>query len=245
MKPMPEPYCWRGGGSDASSLRCGGNALVARPSIAHFFVPQAEATEASLSARGDGASPPPDCRFNLIRHVEGFPTADELPARIKPGNPNRGREAVGEGHDTEGSRWIITLAAGADAHPLNIAIWGGQTELAQALWRVRQDRGPDGVATFVRRLRIHDFADQDDIAEWMWHEFPGVFNVLIKAAPGRDRREAAFRGLYLGDDDSLVSREWMKTNSRLNPGPLGALCPPWTWTAPNPHSAIKEGDTPS
>jgi len=26
--------------------------------------------------------------------------------------------------------------------PVNIAIWGGQTDLAQALWRVRADRGP-------------------------------------------------------------------------------------------------------
>jgi hypothetical protein len=37
----------------------------------------------------------------------------------------------------------------------------------------------------------------------------------------------------------------METNIRKNHGPLGALYPPKTWTAPNPHSAIKEGDTPS
>jgi hypothetical protein len=37
----------------------------------------------------------------------------------------------------------------------------------------------------------------------------------------------------------------METNIRQNHGPLGALYPPKTWTAPNPHSAIKEGDTPS
>jgi hypothetical protein len=32
---------------------------------------------------------------------------------------------------------------------------------------------------------------------------------------------------------------------RRDHGPLGALYPPRTWTAPNPHSALKEGDTPS
>jgi hypothetical protein len=37
----------------------------------------------------------------------------------------------------------------------------------------------------------------------------------------------------------------MNTNIRRDHGPLGALYPPKTWTAPNPHGAIKEGDTPS
>ena len=184
-------------------------------------------------------------RSNLIRHAEGYPTAEQLLARIKSGNPNRGREAVGEQNDTEGSRWIIATADRADSRPLNIAIWGGQTDLAQALWRVRQDRGASGLAEFIRKLRIHDIADQDGIVEWIWQEFPGLFYVLNKSHQGRDRREAAFRGLYLGGDLSLVSREWMESNIRQNHGPLGALYPPRTWTAPNPHSAIKEGDTPS
>jgi hypothetical protein len=51
--------------------------------------------------------------------------------------------------------------------------------------------------------------------------------------------------MYLGGDLSLVSRQWMETNIRQGHGPLGALYPPQTWTAPNPYSAIKEGDTPS
>jgi hypothetical protein len=51
--------------------------------------------------------------------------------------------------------------------------------------------------------------------------------------------------MYLGGDISLVSREWMNTNIREKHGPLGALYPERTWTAPNPHSATKEGDTPS
>jgi hypothetical protein len=184
-------------------------------------------------------------RSNLTRHANGYPTAEQLLARIKSGNPNRGRDAVGEGHDTEGSQWIITVADRSDSRLLNIAIWGGQTDLAQALWRVRQDRGAAGLAKFVQELRVYDIADQDGIAEWIWEEFPGLFYILNKAGEGRDRREAAFRGLYLGGDESLVSRAWMETNIRQDHGPLGALYPPRTWTAPNPHSAIKEGDTPS
>ncbi len=182
---------------------------------------------------------------NLNRHVPGFPSAAVLLKRIKSGNPQRGRKAIGDSHDTEGSRWIIHIADQADPRPINIAIWGGQTDLAQALWRVRKDRGPQGLKEFIKKLLIYDIADQDGIAEWIWQEFPGLFYVLSKAPKGRDKREAAFRGLYLGGDQSLVSRKWMETHIRLKHGPLGALYPPRTWTAPNPHSAIKEGDTPS
>jgi hypothetical protein len=184
-------------------------------------------------------------RDNLVKHAAGYPTTAYLSERIKSGNPNRGLKAIGEGHDTEGSRWIIAVTDRPEARPLNIAIWGGQTDLAQALWRVRKDRGADGLREFITKLRVYDISDQDGIAEWMWEQFPDVFYILNKAPQGRDRREAALRGMYLGGDESLVSRDWMETHIRRDHGPLGALYPPRTWTAPNPHSAIKEGDTPS
>jgi hypothetical protein len=98
---------------------------------------------------------------------------------------------------------------------------------------------------FITKIRVHDIDDQDHIVEWIWEEFPGLFYVLSKAPRGRDKREGAYRGMYLGGDESLASREWMQNNIRQNHGPLGALYPTRTWTAPNPHSAIKEGDTPS
>jgi hypothetical protein len=166
-----------------------------------------------------------------------------LLARIKSGSPTRG--AIGEGHDTEGSRWIIDAVDKPDDRPLNIAIWGGQTDFAQALWRVRHDRGEEGLRKFIDRFRVHDIGDQDDLAERLWDEYPGMFYILNRAPRDRDKREGVLRGMYLGGDESLVSREWMETNIRNDHGPLGALYPPHTWTEPNPHGAIKEGDTPS
>lgn len=186
-----------------------------------------------------------EVRGNLALHADGYPPAQDLLDRIKTGNPNRGKEAVGEEHDTEASRWLITVVDRPDPRPVNIAIWGGQTDLAQALWRVRNDRGLDGLGRFIAKIRVHDIADQDAIAEWIWARFPGLFYVLDKAPAERDMREATFRGMYLGGDESLTSREWIDTNVRQGHGPLGALYPPRTWTAPNPHSALKEGDTPS
>lgn len=184
-------------------------------------------------------------RPRLVGHAAGYPPVEALLSRIRSGNSRRGRQAIGEDQDTEGSRWIVTVGDRQDSRPVNIAIWGGQTDLAQALWRVRRDRGAGDVEAFVSKLRVHDIADQDGLADWITSEFPSLFYVLDRAPAGRDRREAAFRGMYLGGDQSLTSREWIDTHIRRDHGPLGALYPPRTWTAPNPHSALKEGDTPS
>lgn len=182
---------------------------------------------------------------NLRRHVGGWPEAESLLRRVRSGNPRRGRDAVGEGHDTEGSRFLIErIDDGAPERPLNVAIWGGQTDLAQALWRVKHERGEAGFREFARKLRVYDINDQDGIAGWMRAEFPGLFYILANAPDGRDKREGTYRGMYLTGDESLTSREWIERNVRAT-GPLGALYPTKTWTAPNLHGCLKEGDTPS
>jgi hypothetical protein len=184
-------------------------------------------------------------RPNLAKHAPGYPEAESLLRAVKAGNARRGRAEIGAGKDSEGSNWIIAAFDRADARPVNIAVWGGQTDLAQALWRIREDRGPEGIKAFAAKVRIFDIDDQDGIAAWIWKEFPGLFYILSKAPKGVDKREGTYRGMYLGGDDSLVSREWMERNIRQGHEALGALYPPKTWTAPNVHSAIKEGDTPS
>jgi len=182
---------------------------------------------------------------NLRRHATHWPEAHELRQRVKTGNPQRGRELIGPDNDTEASRFLIErIDAGSEERPLNIAIWGGQTDLAQVLWRVKQQRGDAAFRDFTRKCRVYDIADQDVIADWMREEFPGMNYLLARAARGRDKREATFRGMYLTGDESLTSREWVEQNI-LSTGPLGALYPTKTWTAPNPHACLKEGDTPS
>jgi hypothetical protein len=182
---------------------------------------------------------------NLLRHGEGWPTKEHLLECVKSGNPHRGRDHIGEGHDTDASRWLVDrIDAGTEERPLNLSIWGGQSDLAQALWRVKHDRGAKGMVEFVKRFRVYDIADQDGIAEWMRAEFPGMHYILANALPGHDRREGTFRGVYLTGDETLTSREWIEANIR-GKGPLGALYPLKTSTAPNRHGCMKEGDTPS
>jgi hypothetical protein len=182
---------------------------------------------------------------NLALHSNGYPTAESLLERIKSGNRHRGLEFIGRDHDTEGSRQIIAAADRNDPRPLNITIWGGQTDLAQALGRVREDRGADGLKRFMARIRVYDIDDQDHIQPWIFEHFPDLFYVLAKSAPGADKRTGAYRGMYLGGDESLTSRAWVDAHVLKNHGPLGALYPTSTWTDPNPHATLKEGDTPS
>ncbi|MBE2284505.1 MAG: DUF1593 domain-containing protein [Prosthecobacter sp.] len=182
---------------------------------------------------------------NLKKHAVGWPEAEALRKCVKSGNPHRGRENIGEGHDSEGSRELVRLIdAGTAERPLNVAIWGGQTDFAQALWRVKKDRGLDGLATFAKRVRVYDINDQDRIADWMRVEFPGLNYILAKAPEGRDKREGTYRGVYLTGDESLTGAAWIEANVKSR-GPLGTLYPMKTSTAPNPNRCMKEGDTPS
>ena len=184
-------------------------------------------------------------RENLLRHAPGYPSEKHLLDLIKSGNPRRGTTSIGEGKDTEGSAWIIRVANRSDPKPVHLVIWGGSTELAQALWRVRHDRPANEVKQFVSRLRVYAVNHQDNTGPWILENFPDLFYVLGRQSEGRDMREAAYRGMYLGGDEALTSRKWIDAHVREKHGPLGALYPTRTWTAPNPHGTLKEGDTPS
>ncbi len=185
-----------------------------------------------------------ETRPNLLQHAGGWPSVEQLLAVVKSGNAQRGREHIGQGHDSPGSQFLIErIDAGQADQPLNIAIWGGQTDLAQALWRVKQERGEAGFREFAKKFRVYDIDDQDRIASWMRAEFPGMNYILAKAS-GRDNREGTYRGMYLTGDQSLTSRAWVEENIR-SASRLGAQYPTRTWTAPNPHACLKEGDTPS
>ena len=75
-------------------------------------------------------------RPNLQKHASGWPEPAQLLKVVRTGSVQRGRDAIGAGKETEASKLLIErIDAGTADRPLNIAIWGGQTDLAQALWR--------------------------------------------------------------------------------------------------------------
>jgi hypothetical protein len=96
----------------------------------------------------------------------------------------------------------------------------------------------------VSKIRVHAIGDQDDTGPWIREQFPGLFYILDHARDG-DKMHSCYRGMFLGGDESLTARAWVDAHVRRNHGPLGAFYPPETWTGPNPHGTLKEGDTPS
>ncbi len=182
---------------------------------------------------------------NLTLHDPEYIPPEQLFSIIKKGNPHRGWNHVGQDHDTEASEWIIRMVDKKEKKPLNICIWGGQTDLAQALWKVKNTRKRTAYQSFISKIRVYDIADQDQIYQHLKSEHPDLFYILNKAADHHDKRDAVFRGMYLGGNEDLTSLIWLKENVLENHGALGAIYPTKTWTAPNPHGALKEGDTPS
>jgi hypothetical protein len=182
---------------------------------------------------------------NLKLHDPGYPHPDTLLSLICKGNPHRGTDYIGKENDTEGSERIIQVVDNSGSKLVHVSVWGGQTDLVQALWKVKHSRSSSAYEAFISKLRVYDINDQDGLYQYIQEEFSELFYILASAPEGADKREGAYRGMYLGGNEDLTSREWIDMHIRNNHGPLGKLYPPKTWTAPNPHGALKEGDTPS
>lgn len=180
-----------------------------------------------------------EVRENLLRHAAGYPTEASLLGLIKKGQFGEGMEVVGEGQSTEASRHIIAVVDGDDERPVWILLWGGGIDLAQALWDVKHSRGPEGVATFVAKLRVYEIAGQDNTGAWIAHTFPDIFWI---------RSAVQFQGISRridnnqqwekarGGNESVFEADWIDKHIQSH-GPLGALYP-------DPHYK-HEGDTPS
>ena len=194
-------------------------------------------------------------RDNLLLHASGYPGEAHLHDVVKRGKVGVSTSLdrttttdlsglTGAGLDTEGSEWIIRVLDRPDPRPLDINVWGGTADLAQALWKLWATRPPARVAELVSGIRVHAIGDQDDTGPWIRAQFPDLFYILDHARDG-DKMHSCYRGMFLDGDESLTSSEWIDAHVRHDHGPLGAFYPPRTWTGPNPHGALKEGDTPS
>ena len=203
---------------------------------------------------------------NLALHATGYPTADVMNAVIASGNSNRGVAYVGAGNSTAGSSLIVN-AVDASSEPLHIGIWGGATDLAQALYDVSATRSAADTAAFVAKLRVYAIGDQDKVSgqqgtgEWIRQNFPNL-RYVEAGPPTISGYTSVFRGMYQNDSagggaptlqlvaDAVVplnQAAWVSNNICVGHGPLGGNYP---ITAQNPGttrntSGVKEGDSPS
>ena len=190
---------------------------------------------------------------NLQLHSADFPTPASLLSKVYAGNASRGVSAIGVGNATAGSNALIA-AVDASTESLNLAIWGGATELAQALTDVQATRTPAQVATFVSKLNVFSVNDQDGYVSaaqgtlsWVKQQFPQM--LIIDPTPAGaspddaiERFNSTYRGFYQNDSatedasstpiplvapglETLNNQAWATANIATNHGALGALYP--------------------
>ena len=184
-------------------------------------------------------------RPNLLRHAQGWPTADDLENRVFTGQTAYGLAATGADQMSEGAAALIRAADRNDSRPLWVGVWGGANTLAQALLRVRETRPAAEVERFVEKLRVYSISDQDDAGPWVRREFPDLFYIVQPSTPtGGEYYYATWTGISgdnyyrngAGASFTTVTNEWLDANIRSK-GPLGKVYPRFAF--------IMEGDTPS
>lgn len=173
---------------------------------------------------------------NLNLHEPGFPAAARLQSLVREGQPAYGMAAVGEGHDTAGSRLIVQAIEKDDPRPLWVSVWGGANSLAQALYSLRATRSAEDLSRLVSRLRVYTISDQDDSGAWIRRNFPTLFYIVSPGGYGAGTWTAIHSRID-GADNGTISNDWLRDNIQQGHGPLGAAYPDVSYGM--------EGDTPA
>jgi len=170
------------------------------------------------------------------QHIGYWPSPDYLRSRTVLGSIKMGQKFIGEKNDSEGSNLLIKLADEMDDRPVWVTVWGGGNTLAQAIWRVQQDRTPEEFNAFLAKLRVYTITDQDK--PW------GADVDFAISSHQWMRREFEDDLLFIWDESSWLfqnetgKRNWAQYAEQIQGhGALGKLYPKYKWGV--------EGDTPS
>ncbi len=174
---------------------------------------------------------------NLNLHAPGFPEAEMLLGKVKPGTSKYGMKGVGEGHDSEGSGLIIQALERMDDRPLWISVWGGVNTLAQALYKIEKTKPEAEMRKLVSKLRVYTISDQDDSGHWIRKNFPTLFYIVSPGDHYGSATWSAINTVIEGVNNEKISNDWLAWNIQQNHGPLGAAYPDVAYGM--------EGDTPS
>ncbi|MBN2509565.1 MAG: DUF1593 domain-containing protein [Spirochaetales bacterium] len=165
-----------------------------------------------------------------------WPSPDYLRDRTMYGSRSRGYVHIGEGNDSDGSRLIIDLADEDDDRPVWITVWGGANTLAQAVWRVQQERSEEELKAFLHKLRVYTITDQD-------RTYDGSEGYEISSHQWL-RREFAEDLFFIWDEsawkyqNSFGASQWSEYETHIQGhGNLGRIYPKYKYGV--------EGDTPA
>ena len=165
-----------------------------------------------------------------------WPSPEYLRSRVAMGSQRSGIGVIGADNDTPGSELLIRLVDEEDDRPLWITCWGGGNTLAQAIWKVQQERSPEELKEFLHKLRVYTITDQDMV--WAMR--------MDRAYSSHQwmRREFADDLLFIWDESAWLSQNelgsssWDRYAERIQDrGNLGKAYPTYKWGV--------EGDTPS
>ncbi|MGM0621936.1 MAG: nucleoside hydrolase-like domain-containing protein, partial [Bacteroidota bacterium] len=184
-----------------------------------------------LKKRSDSKKRPTDESQQKIGY---WPSPEYLSSRTVVGSKRRGMQYIGEDNDSPGSELIIKMADEKDNRPVWILTWGGANTLAQAIWRVQQDRSPKELKEFLRKLRVYTITDQD-------RDQKTEFNISSHQWMRREFEKDLF---FIWDEcawkfQNGTGREnWEEYETHIqNHGNLGSVYPKYKYGV--------EGDTPS
>jgi hypothetical protein len=167
--------------------------------------------------------------------IGNWPSPAYLHSRTVLGSAKMGFSFIGKDNNSAGSELIIKLADEPDKRPLWVLVWGGANTLAQAVWKVQQERTPEQVKAFLQKLRVYTITDQDRPQRggspefsshyWMRKEFEkDLFFIWDESA--------------WGFQNGTGERNWDQYAEHIQShGNLGAIYPKYRYGV--------EGDTPS
>lgn len=165
-----------------------------------------------------------------------WPSPAYLRSRVAMGSQHAGIARLGKDNDSPGSNLIIKLVDEDDPRPIWVACWGGGNTLAQAIWRVKQERSQEELKKFLHKLRVFTITDQDMVYAMRMNRSYSSHQWM--------RREFADDLLFIWDESAwlsqneLGSKQWQQYAEKIQgKGHLGKAYPTYKWGV--------EGDTPS
>ncbi|MBN2588938.1 MAG: DUF1593 domain-containing protein [Sedimentisphaerales bacterium] len=175
---------------------------------------------------------------NDKQEIGYWPSPDYLRARTLLGSKNRGQRFIGAENNSDGSNKIIELADENDARPIWVTVWGGGNTLAQACWKVQQERTPEQLKAFLNKIRVYTITDQDGAQK------PGNTIDWPESSHQWMRKEFEKDLFFIWDESAwryqngTGSRNWQKYADNIQGhGNLGGRYPKYKYGV--------EGDTPA
>lgn len=167
-----------------------------------------------------------------------WPSPDYLRSVTVAGSQRRGMRFIGRDNNSVGSDLLIKLADEPDPRPIWVQAWGGGNTLAQAIWRVKEERTPGQLKSFLHKLRVYTITDQDAAQK------PGNLIEWSESSHQWMRREFEKDLHFLWDESAWKfqngqgRRNWDDYESHIQGhGHLGGLYPKYKYGV--------EGDTPA